>query len=271
MENVMKVAANNNFDIRRTAWDSFRDEGGSKVITKTGTDNFVNHAIEFFDSLPYGSEIYMIGHSFGSDSVLNLISRYNRNKVNFRLIAVLDAVGLGGFRSVTKNNYIQNHVEYFFNRWQTNLPFPNDIGSSGEVPCSAKTCDQQEQSISRHPDGSARMKECGWEEVTCEGYIPFKRRGVKQTRLHHQYVPTDPYIEKQIVDIINNLLGRAPDPSGLATLIDSSEGLTVKARLARPLPGGTLVLPVGDYPETLTINQRVHIESYGGPARIGAR
>ena len=36
-------------------------------------------------------------------------------------------------------------------------------------------------------------------------------------------------------------------------------------------PHGVLVLPTGEYLETLTINQPVHLESQGGPARIGTR
>jgi hypothetical protein len=49
------------------------------------------------------------------------------------------------------------------------------------------------------------------------------------------------------------------------------EGYTVQAGLAQIALCGTLVLPARDYPEKLTINQPVRLESQGGPARIGVR
>jgi hypothetical protein len=46
---------------------------------------------------------------------------------------------------------------------------------------------------------------------------------------------------------------------------------TLRESLKRVRPHGMLALPAGEYPETLTINQPVHLESQGGPARIGMR
>jgi hypothetical protein len=39
--------------------------------------------------------------------------------------------------------------------------------------------------------------------------------------------------------------------------------------IAQPPPGGTCVLPAGDYPVTLMVDQPVKLESMGGLVRIG--
>ncbi|MEL6163812.1 MAG: hypothetical protein AAFR37_08630, partial [Cyanobacteria bacterium J06628_3] len=90
--------------------------------------------------------------------------------------------------------------------------------------CKAKTCNQKEQSISRHPDGRARKTRCGHLEncpgkrIITQGIKTRIEPGHKQTRLHHQYVPTDPLIETQIINIVKKL-ARENDsgivPSGL--------------------------------------------------------
>jgi hypothetical protein len=219
MQTVQEFARRNGFAVQYTAWSSFRQESGSKFIDLEGTRKFAGGANDFFRSLPDGTEVYLIGHSFGGDSILRFLKQYHRTKVKIRLVAVLDAVTFGGFRPTGDTYSGLPQVEYFFNRWQTNAPFPNDIKTSGKLTCFARECDQQEQSISRHSDGRARKTRCGQLEacpgkrVIWEGIRTRIEPGEKQTRLHHQYVPTDPYIEQQLVNIIQRLI--APPP-GLA-------------------------------------------------------
>jgi hypothetical protein len=180
-------------------------ENQSPKTTTGATDNFISQMKTYFSSLPTGSEVFLIGHSFGGDSILRFLQGYNQTRIKIRLVAVIDSVTFGGIRS-TSYGPLKN-VEYLFNRWQTNQPWPINFFISGEVPCSAQTCgDQDEQNFSRLPDGSARKVTCGWEEVTCEGYIPFKRRGTKSRRVQHQQLAYDPYVQQQIMDITDRLI-----------------------------------------------------------------
>ena len=221
-----------NIEIKETAWNSINDkwEGSSP----RNTEHFITTATEYFNSLPVGTEVYLIGHSFGGDSILEFLNRYRRTNVKFRFVAVLDAVGWGGQRSLTRNNSVGSNVEYFFNRWQNNSPWPVDFRSSGNISCSAKVCDQKDQSISRHPDGSARKTKCRDDEVTCPGYrvdvsrgYPRIIAGEKQTRLHHSYVPTDPYIETQIIEKVSNLVASSDNsiPADVTSIHSISSGV----------------------------------------------
>ena len=204
------------FRVYVSPWNSLNPVSGATSenqagkVTAGATRNFVSQMQTYIAGLPANAELYLIGHSFGGDSLLSFLSTYRRSRGNIRLVAVLDAVGFGGVRSTGGN--VGNNVEYFFNRWQTNAPWPVNFSSSGRVACSAKTCDQAEQNISRNPDGSARHTKCQQYE-NCPGkkiiYQGLKTRidpGQKQTRLHHQYVPTDPLIESQLVNIIGGLM-----------------------------------------------------------------
>lgn len=206
------------FRVYISPWNSLNPVSGATSenqagkVTAGATRNFVSQMQTFISGLPANAELYLIGHSFGGDSLLSFLSTYRRSRGNIRLVAVLDAVGFGGTRS--KDGSVGNNVEYFYNRWQTNAPWPVNFSSSGRVACSARTCDQAEQNISRNPDGSARHTKCEQYE-NCPGkkiiYQGLKTRidpGQKQTRLHHQYVPTDPLIESQLVNIIRGLMAK---------------------------------------------------------------
>ena len=219
MEKVQKAFQGLNIEQYFTPWNSLEmisgntSENQSPKVTAGATTNFINHMKRYFSSLQDGTEVFLIGHSFGGDSILRFIEEYRRSKIKIRFVAVLDSVTTAGYRS---HHSVYNNVDYFFNRWQTNAPWPVDIGSSGKVQCRANTCDQKEQSISRHPNGSARKTECKkyencpGAEIRYQGINSFYYPGEKQTRLHHSYVPTDPYIEQQIISIVTNLVKHPP-------------------------------------------------------------
>lgn len=240
MDRVQNFAVQTNFQIRRTAWSSFREESGSKFIDLTGTSNFIEGAQNFFNSLPAGTEVYLMGHSFGGDSILELLNNYHTHRIKFKLVAVLDPVGFSGLRESTKQYPVPDFVEYFYNRWQTNAPFPHDFKNSGRIPCSAKVCDQQEQSISRNSDYSSIKERCGDLEI-CPGKRTITNEygipvgiypGDKQKRLLHQPLAYDEYMQQQIINIINSSFhtvyaSYTPNPGGDGVIyaIDSNERL----------------------------------------------
>jgi len=222
LHKVEEFVIRNNFRIIRTAWSSFSDGSVDKAfINAQGTSNFIEGAGNFFSSLPADTEVYLIGHSFGGDSILALLNNYRTQRLKFKLVDVLDPVGFGGFRESVKQYSVPAFVEYFYNRWQTNAPFPNDFLNSGSVSCSAKVCDQQEQSISRNSDYSPIRERCGDLEI-CPGKRTITNKygipmgvypGDKQKRLLHQPLAYDEYIQQQIINIINSSTAVPPDGS----------------------------------------------------------
>ena len=251
MEKTQQAFRDAGIQVYKSPWNSLSMVSGSSSenqatkVSVGATKNFVDQMTSYISSLPEGSEVYLVGHSFGGDSILQFLNSYKRDNVKFKFVGVLDAVGFGGQRSITRNNTVSSNVEYFYNRWQTNAPWPVDIKGSGNISCNAKTCDQEEQSISRHPDGSARKTKCADHEVTCPGYgtdwsrgYPRIRAGEKQTRLHHQQVPTDPLIETQITEIVGKIAKesepeivstRQDVPAGVPNLMIQTEGYPVVA------------------------------------------
>jgi hypothetical protein len=215
-------------EVDYSAWNSLTAHN----IGSSGrnTFNFITTAADYLNSQPSGTEVYLVGHSFGGDSILQLLGSYKRSKINFRLVAILDAVGTSGLRDITKQNIVPSNVDYFFNRWQRNAPWPIDIGSSGEVTCLARDCDQEEQSFSRHSNGETRTTECEKHE-SCPGAgfktgrngLPFYYPGVKYTRLHHQYVPSDPYIEEKIINITKQLVATSDIPRQIVAACIANE------------------------------------------------
>jgi len=186
------------------------DDQASQTPTLS-TGKFISQMNRYFSSLPAGTEVYLIGHSFGADSILRFLEQYRSTEVKIMLAAVLDPVTFGGMR--TTQYGVGDNVEYFFNRWQTNAPWPLNTKASGRVPCSARTCDQEEQKYSRHSNGRTRETRCGPVEICpgkkliWEGMRPRLEPGYKQTKLHHQNVPTDQYVQEQICDVVREQTG----------------------------------------------------------------
>jgi pimeloyl-ACP methyl ester carboxylesterase len=151
--------------------------------------------------------LILIGHSFGGDSILKLLPRINRR---IQFVAVIDPVTTGGFRSpLTRSLNVGGNVDYFFNRWQENVPFPNDFKTNGEIPCSARVCDQEAHNLARNEDGATKTIQCRLDEVTCRGFVAPNplirrrgRRGTKQVRTSHQDLARDAYLQKTLAEKI---------------------------------------------------------------------
>jgi len=172
-----------NAEIIDVPYSDFKDRGRS---TDTSTDvEFLRQGEDFINNrLDRNRPLILIGHSFGGDSILKLLPRIKR-RVQF--VAVIDPVATFGVRS--SGYIIPPHVEYFFNRWQTNQPFPINFKDSGNFDCSAKISDQDVQNIARDDDFSP------------------KRDGKYQKRVTHSNLTTDDYIQKIIGDKIQVQLG----------------------------------------------------------------
>ncbi len=184
----------NNVPSDDTSNDSAFLQGGADFINK---------------ELDPNRPLILIGHSFGGDSVLKLLPRINRR---IQFVAVIDPVRTYGKRSTLKDLRVPGNVNYFYNRWQQNEPFPIDFRSEGSIPCSALKCDQDSQNISRNEDYSPKTTECRWDEVTCPGFkapIPLfrkGRKGTKQVRISHQDLPRDAFLQKDLGDKIKQNL-----------------------------------------------------------------
>jgi pimeloyl-ACP methyl ester carboxylesterase len=205
-----------NAEIRSVPYSNFSNGGTSG---NTSNDSaFLEKGADFINNqLDKSRPLILIGHSFGGDSVLKLLPRINR-KIQF--VAVIDPVRTGGLRASLKNLRVPSNVEYFFNRWQENLPFPNDFQTNGSIPCSAKQCDQDSQNIARNADFSPLTTECRWDEVTCPGFVapnPFigrrGKKGRKQVRVSHQDLPKDAFMQTDLGNKIKRQLVAFRPPS----------------------------------------------------------
>ena len=207
-----------NAEIRSVPYSNFSDGGSSG---NTSDDSaFLRDGADFINNqLDKNRPLILIGHSFGGDSVLKLLPRINRR---IQFVAVIDPVRTGGFRASLKALNVPSNVDYFFNRWQENVPFPNDFGINGSILCNARTCDQDSQNIARNADFSPVTTECRWDEVTCPGFVapnPFigrkGRKGTKQVRVSHQDLPKDAFIQKDLGNKIQRQIAAfSPSDSG---------------------------------------------------------
>ncbi len=230
-------------DYFQTPWNTLSIISGeysqydAGVITAGATKNFVDQMNQYFSDLPEGSEVYLFGHSFGGDSIIQFLQQNKRTKIKIRLVALLDPVRFEKltsqvtFLGLRANGNIPNNVTYFFNRWQRNDLPPTDFKNSGAIQCSATYCDQKEQSKAREVNGNTIYIPCRWFEITCPGYvaeIPFIRKGSlghKQQRLHHssflsnilsdpaaKSITSDDYIIESLIKIIESLILLPPPP-----------------------------------------------------------
>ena len=205
-------------------------------VTTVGSERFRTQMTQYLSSLPEGTEIFLIGHSFGGDSILHFLDNYQnyrtggKGAVKIRLAAVIDPVGYAGTRANAVSNTVGSNVEYFFNRWQTNNAPPVDfINNGGRIAnCQAEVCDEKEHSTARNSDGTARKVNCGKLEVGCEGakwitqginsrYDP----GRKNEPRRHNDMPTDDFIEAQIIDVVKGLVATARKTSSANQFIDT--------------------------------------------------
>jgi hypothetical protein len=144
-------------------------------------------------AVPLETKIILIGHSFGADSLLQVVQRVGGRRIDF--LGLLDAVGSGGFRSTLTSwaqsawpNPVPSNVEYVFNRWQRLTPFPleNPIPSpSGRVASNAPENNQGEQSFRKN--SACRTK--------------YSLLIVPQI-LKHREVPNDGCVRKKLVNAL---------------------------------------------------------------------
>jgi pimeloyl-ACP methyl ester carboxylesterase len=205
-----------NAEVRAVPYSNFSNGGRSGATSNDSA--FLQEGADFINNqLDRSRPLILIGHSFGGDSVLKLLPRINRQ---IQFVAVIDPVRTGGFRRPLKNLRVPSNVEYFYNRWQENMPFPNDFKTSGSISCSAKQCDQDSQNIARNADSSPVTTECRWDEVTCPGFVapnPFigrrGRKGRQQVRVSHQDLPRDAFLQTDLGKKIKKQLAMFTPPS----------------------------------------------------------
>ena len=201
-----------NATIWKTSYANFRD--GSSTQKTPGVNLSINSDVAFIaegaiyinTKLAKNTPLVLIGHSYGGDSVLKLLSLINR-PVQF--VAVIDPVSTAGFRSTLSRYTVPGTVGYFFNRWQKNEPFPIDFKNDGSIKCNAQKCDDQSEQWN-HVDanGNPHRKKCGLLE-TCR---------TKQVKSGHQTLPTDDWIEKTLGDRISEQLAAfKPTPASSPT------------------------------------------------------
>lgn len=142
---------------------------GVDIGTPNTNTTFVENVVDILRSNVTNEDIVvLIGHSLGGATVLDIARAAASASIEIDLLASLDPVGwapsdsvsLGslpiyqginvGFVSGSSNDDgdmpgfrsdvfggglpdLPNNVKYFYNRWQTNAPFPLDYGSSGRI------------------------------------------------------------------------------------------------------------------------------------------
>lgn len=277
-----------------------------------GTDNFIEEVESYLSNEPSTTALIFIGHSFGGDSILTLLQRHQRRE--FLFVGAIDPVDGFGVRFTLKSKEIPANVAYFFNRWQTNIPigcaipngscnFPIDYEVSGVVSCNAQRCDdQKEQSVERNSDGSSIRVRCGELEFGCEGAgwhmevqcdpifdwictdVPVYNPGTKQKRISHQRLAYDPYVQQQLINIIQTLLIKHAESLNIdygGTLhVDSTytgNGLGTALRPFRTIgqavtlaeDGANLQITAGVYAESIEINKKITLTALNGHVTIG--
>jgi pimeloyl-ACP methyl ester carboxylesterase len=216
--------------ISRTLHDRLKSNGiavydfdWNDIYRQTQLENFNLADAEFLrqmegviNAVPQSRPIVLIGHSFGGDSSLKAAQRTSRR---IELLGVLDGVELGGIRT---GRSVRSNVGYFYNRWTSNpsglripgIPLgpgiPLNPGTSGAVSCSARTCDQKEQSYGYNADGSADRDNCARYEFTCPGYEPWPggSNGTKHKRITHggdNAIYKDQLIQQELLQLILSL------------------------------------------------------------------
>lgn len=283
-------------------WNSLynRHEHGFDIgeNISNGTDNFIQQANEYIRSQPLDTMFIFIGHSFGGDSILSLMQQYGDRRRQVLFVGVIDPVDGGGLRATVKLKTVPDFVTYFFNRWQTKLPWPVDFPLGGSIGCNAQQCNQKEHSVSRKVNGEANRVQCGELEIGCVGAewrtehkcnwwgcadVPYWYPGTKNKLVYHENIPYDNYIQKQMVDIIRTLLIRkleslTVDYTGQLYLSNTApdNGIGTEAKPFRTIgeaassaeDGATLNIKAGVYTETFELDKQITLKSMGGIVTI---
>ena len=263
LESLYELTRN---DFRYVPYSNFRDGGqsggGSQYDWSSVDSQFLKDGENFINNrLDRNRPLILIGHSYGGDSILKLLRRINR-RVQF--VAVIDPVGRGSFRNTIINRIVPSNVDYFFNRWQENEPWPIDYKVNGKILCGAKKCDDQSSQFA-HTDvnGNPIREKCEWFEISCSS---------KQVRTGHQSLPTDDYIEKIIGDRIQEQLANfvpfdreafeeGQRRAALRVAAQNSQGLTVCNKTSKLISVAVSHFDV-EYREANPLNARYSVRGW---------
>ena len=179
-----------------------RDSGDfdPREVVNTSDEYFVQQMRDAIAKIPATTLIILIGHSFGGDAVLQVAKRVRPRRIAF--LGVLDPVGRGGLReNVTWP--VPSNVDYFFNRWQQNPPFPADI-LQGREKMNVLPLDALQ---------SGKIKGTSQARETDEGKQNTEKTGKCKTKyrdptklvpqlLAHSEVPNDGCIQHKIISVL---------------------------------------------------------------------
>lgn len=183
------------------------------MVRKGSDKQFVDEVSAFVNGLDANTPVILIGHSFGADSVMEVLPKIN-HKILF--VGALDPVGGGGLRRLNRSRKVSDRVSYFYNRWQNSKLFPFDFMTNGEFgDCRASVkCDQKKQRVARSKSG----QELG-------------------PALGHVELPYDDFIQEEILGIVRNLLGSGSSTGASAAPQETKESVPSKLLQSAPIKG----------------------------------
>ena len=155
-----------------------------------GFDNrAVSEISNVVNAVPQDSDVILVGHSFGADTLLNVVGRVNRR---IDVLAVFDPVNWGGQR--TGYSLLGRDIDYLYHRWQNNIAWPwnfwDSIGITGVA--SHTVNDQRDANFAKREDGS-KIREGG----TTAELLKINRR------TNHSNLPRDEFLRRQLRDIFD--------------------------------------------------------------------
>lgn len=178
-----------------------RDPGGFNPREVTTSDEyFIRQMQDAIAKISEITPIIIIGHSFGGDAVLQVAKRVRPRRIAF--LGVLDPVGRGGLReNVTWP--VPSNVDYFFNRWQQNPPFPSDIIGGNEqmnvVPFDSLQSGKIKGNSQARKSNEAKQNTEKTAECKTKYRDPTK---LLPQLLSHSELPNDGCIQHKIVGIV---------------------------------------------------------------------
>ncbi len=205
--------------------------------------------------------VILIGHSFGADSLIEVVRGIPSREIMF--LGTLDAIAAGGVRSTQE---IPSNVRHLFNRWQEVSIWPISPATSGEFVSHAVVSNQAEQSVDKNADGSiqdyvqcsvgdyvnplmerqgfcnSQAEENGerigsiFDGFTCVatlfskcdskagstigGTIGGAMSNAERPRLlTHEEVPSDAFVQRQMIDAINQSLLSTKTPQQAQSIL----------------------------------------------------
>lgn len=159
---------------------------------------FIKQMQDEIAKYPEPTPIILIGHSFGGDSVLQVVKRINGRRIAF--LGVLDPVGRGGLReNVTEP--VPSSVAYFFNRWQQNPPIPPDPISGMEHVNILPVDSLQSGKLSSHAGENNQKKQNTEKTKKCKTKYRDPFNTIPQL-LTHSEVPNDSCVQQKVIKVL---------------------------------------------------------------------